>query len=214
MEQWVLACSMLLAAALPSPAIAVCAGDCEDDGEVTVDELIKGVNIALGSSALSDCGAFDSSGDGSVTVDEIIGAVNNALSGCLAPQASPTPSATPTATIGVNVSPDLLGIFSGTGINAFGGGTLSVRLEVKVVGGAVVVVDLNGNVFDNGSSITVMVLSPTTLAFVANSGGRAETLQIGLNPAQISILNGTYANVTTTVPPTGKSIALVLNKQL
>jgi hypothetical protein len=49
---------------------------------VTVDELIKGVNIALGVAAVEDCSAFDTSDDGSVTIDELIAAVNNALTGC------------------------------------------------------------------------------------------------------------------------------------
>jgi hypothetical protein len=49
---------------------------------VTVDELITGVNIALGATPLSACPVFDPSGDGAVTVDEILQAVNNALNGC------------------------------------------------------------------------------------------------------------------------------------
>lgn len=59
-----------------------CVGDCGGDGAVTVDEVITGVNIALGSSPLSSCGAFDSNADAAVTVDEILTGVNNALNGC------------------------------------------------------------------------------------------------------------------------------------
>ena len=59
-----------------------CVGDCNGDHEVTIEELIKGVNIALGALPLSDCPSFDSSGDGTVTVDELIRGVNNALNGC------------------------------------------------------------------------------------------------------------------------------------
>jgi hypothetical protein len=47
-----------------------------------VDELIQGVNIALGTAALETCGAFDANHDGSVTVDELVIAVNKALNGC------------------------------------------------------------------------------------------------------------------------------------
>ena len=61
---------------------AGCVGNCNGDGEVTVDELIKGVNIALGTLPLSDCLSFDANGDGIVTVDEIVKAVNAALNGC------------------------------------------------------------------------------------------------------------------------------------
>jgi hypothetical protein len=63
----------------PSPG---CIGDCNGDGEVTVDELIKGVNLALGTLPLSGCVSFDATGDGTVTVDEIVKAVNAALNGC------------------------------------------------------------------------------------------------------------------------------------
>src|SRR5262245_23495016 len=61
-----------------STALAV-AGDCNGDGTVTVDDLIKGVNIALGNAPVSDCPSFDANHDGVVTVDELIQAVNNAL---------------------------------------------------------------------------------------------------------------------------------------
>lgn len=60
----------------------LCPGDCDGDGAVTVAELIRGVNIALGNAPLGDCPAFDTSGDGSVTVSELIQSVNAALSGC------------------------------------------------------------------------------------------------------------------------------------
>jgi hypothetical protein len=56
-------------------------GDCNGDGAVTVDELITGVNVALGSMPLSSCPSFDGNGDGRVTVDELIEAVNVALTG-------------------------------------------------------------------------------------------------------------------------------------
>ena len=47
-----------------------------------MDELIKGVNIALGSTSVDACASFDASGDGAVTIDELIAAVNRALNGC------------------------------------------------------------------------------------------------------------------------------------
>jgi DNA-binding beta-propeller fold protein YncE len=55
------------------------AGDCNHDGRVTIDELITGVNIALGSSALADCPSFDTDGDAQVSIDELIQAVTAAL---------------------------------------------------------------------------------------------------------------------------------------
>jgi len=63
---------------------ATCVGDCNGDGAVTVDELINGVNIALGSASLAQCPSFDANGDGAVTVDEVVRAVNSGLNGCSA----------------------------------------------------------------------------------------------------------------------------------
>lgn len=59
----------------------VCPGDCNDDGFVTVDEMVRGVNIALGGD-LGRCAAFDTSNDQVVTVDEMVQAVTAALEGC------------------------------------------------------------------------------------------------------------------------------------
>ena len=66
----------------PTPPAASCAGDCNGDGEVTVDEIIKGVNIALGSLPPSACAAADANGDREVTVNELVKSVNAALGGC------------------------------------------------------------------------------------------------------------------------------------
>ncbi len=76
------------ASVTPTPSVAPtpvtrCIGDCNGDGEVTVDELIKGVNIALGSLSFDDCPSFDGNSDGAVTVDELVKAVNAALNGCV-----------------------------------------------------------------------------------------------------------------------------------
>jgi cysteine-rich repeat protein len=93
------AAAVVLAALLslvPAPAAAQCPGDCDGDNRVAINELIVGVNIALGSQPISTCPAFDINGDGSVSIAELILAVNSALNGCSA--MSPTPTATPTAT--------------------------------------------------------------------------------------------------------------------
>jgi fibronectin-binding autotransporter adhesin len=63
----------------PAPA---CTGDCNGDGVVTVNEIIVGVNIALGNSPLSACRRFDADNDGRVMIPELIQAVGNVLSGC------------------------------------------------------------------------------------------------------------------------------------
>ena len=49
---------------------------------MTVDELVKGVSIALGNLTLDQRPAFNCNGNGHVTVDCLIKAVNNALNGC------------------------------------------------------------------------------------------------------------------------------------
>jgi len=59
-----------------------CAGDCNGDDIVTVDEIIDGLNIALGEAPLDDCDAMDANHDLVVTVDEILTALNMALNGC------------------------------------------------------------------------------------------------------------------------------------
>jgi hypothetical protein len=61
-----------------------CRGDCDGDGMVSIDELITGVNIALGNGDVSSCRAFDANKDGQVRIDELVAAVNAALIGCSA----------------------------------------------------------------------------------------------------------------------------------
>lgn len=88
----------------PVRAGAQCTGDCNADGTVAINELITGVNIALGNSPLSTCTAFDVNSDGMVAINELIAAVSNALGGCPSGN-TPTPTvshapatATPTPT--------------------------------------------------------------------------------------------------------------------
>jgi hypothetical protein len=61
---------------------APCVGDCGGGDQVTVDEILTMVNIALGNLNVSACLAGDTNGDNQITVDEILTAVNNALNGC------------------------------------------------------------------------------------------------------------------------------------
>ncbi len=68
-------------AALPDPD-CMCSGDCDGDRSVTVYEVLRGVNIALGAFLLTDCPSFDGDSNGEVTVNELVQAVKNALAGC------------------------------------------------------------------------------------------------------------------------------------
>ncbi len=60
----------------------VCAGDCNGDRMVTVDEVVTGVSIAQDLVAVSSCEAMDINQDGQVTVDELITALNRVLNSC------------------------------------------------------------------------------------------------------------------------------------
>ncbi len=59
-----------------------CTGDCDRSGVVTVDEVVRMVNIALGTLPPMYCLAGDRDGNGQITVDEIVEAVNWLLVGC------------------------------------------------------------------------------------------------------------------------------------
>ena len=65
----------------PTPPPGTCVGDCGGDGQVTINDLILGVNIALGLLPVSDCPAFANMQD-MVTIAQLIQGVNNALNGC------------------------------------------------------------------------------------------------------------------------------------
>lgn len=60
-----------------------CAGDCNEDGRVTIEELVLAVRALLEEQNTESCWQVDYSGDGTVTVDEIVRAVRQALGECL-----------------------------------------------------------------------------------------------------------------------------------
>jgi matrixin len=65
-----------------TPVPGACAGDCNGNGVVSIDEILKGVNIALSAQPVSLCPSFDANHSGTVTVDELLKAVHAALNGC------------------------------------------------------------------------------------------------------------------------------------
>lgn len=94
MRRIILAAGMVMA--LASPGHATCAGDCSGNGEVTVEELLSGVEIALGYGSVGQCGALDVGDYGRISIDELIGAVNGHLTQCSGvPAGTSTPTATP-----------------------------------------------------------------------------------------------------------------------
>ncbi|MBP1684155.1 MAG: repeat-associated core domain protein [Deltaproteobacteria bacterium] len=77
-----------------------CTGDCDASLQVTVNELLAMVHIALGNVTPAACIAGDLNLDGTVTVDEIVIGVSFALNGCPLPIVPPpTPSATVTVAV-------------------------------------------------------------------------------------------------------------------
>jgi len=85
----VLGLAMIAALGSPAAAHGTCAGDCDGNGAVTIEELILAVDAALGPRGAGGCAAADSNNDGQVTIDELIAAVASALNGC---GATPTPT--------------------------------------------------------------------------------------------------------------------------
>jgi DNA-binding beta-propeller fold protein YncE len=77
-----LCAALVLGSAAP---VAACTGDCDGNGEVAVNELLLGVNIALGSQPMAQCPVFDIGGDAQVAINELLTAVKAALEGCPAP---------------------------------------------------------------------------------------------------------------------------------
>ncbi|HSP99981.1 MAG TPA: hypothetical protein VL049_22385 [Candidatus Dormibacteraeota bacterium] len=80
------------------PLTAACVGDCNGDRRVTIDELVRGVDLALGGAGAPTCTALDSNGSGDVQIEELVTAVNAALEGCSGVNnTTPTPTPTPPA---------------------------------------------------------------------------------------------------------------------
>lgn len=156
-----------------------CIGDCDGDGQVTVAEIIVGVNIALGTTAISSCPRFDRDGDTTVSVDEIIVAVQNALNGC-GTSTTPTPpggTATVKPTPTASARPTTPGIANFTisgkvSLAAPNGGGISAA-DDAVVGASV---DRNGNgTIDPGEAVSTIVdgEGEYTLALAVNDGEQA-----------------------------------------
>jgi hypothetical protein len=118
-----LAAAIILGRATIWPGISAagtpadCAGDCNGDLRVAIDELVLGVNIALDRAAAEECTALDTDDNGSITINELVAAVNSALRGC--PDATPmtttptltslpSPTGTPTPTTTPTLMPTLV----------------------------------------------------------------------------------------------------------
>lgn len=58
-----------------------CVGDCDGDGHVTVDELLRVLMIALGASSVDNC-PHGLPGEPIIDVDDLVTIINNMLNGC------------------------------------------------------------------------------------------------------------------------------------
>ena len=61
-----------------------CAGDCNANHEVSIDELVLGVAVALGNEPVDRCLLLDRDGSRMVEINELVAAVAHALNGCAA----------------------------------------------------------------------------------------------------------------------------------
>lgn len=80
----VIAAALAWQLAAAGRAAALCAGDCDGSGEVSINELVTGVNLALNAESDAVCSALDIDDNGQIAINELIAAVANALDGCLA----------------------------------------------------------------------------------------------------------------------------------
>jgi len=72
----------------PGPPETDCAADCDANGAVAIDELVRAVRIALGEAFFVACPAADPNHDLEVAIDELVSGVRGALDGCAAEQQS------------------------------------------------------------------------------------------------------------------------------
>lgn len=73
---------LALVVARPVGALPVCGGDCDGDGRVRVNELVKVVYAILHDQPASACVAADMNENGELAVNEVIVGSNNSLIGC------------------------------------------------------------------------------------------------------------------------------------
>jgi len=138
-----------------------CAGDCDDSHDVTVNELLVLVNIALDSAAVSTCVAGDLNHDGQITIDEILVAVKNALSACPI-VSTPTPTPTPAAGCLSSAAPGTVSVFAPhVGASE---GIAFLNDKLYIAGGAGI------RVLGTDGSSTMLATVPSTVGMVAWNG--------------------------------------------
>jgi hypothetical protein len=71
-----------LAATVACQAAPPCPGDCNDDGQADLDEIIRIINVALGLAELGPCSPADADGNGQLSIDELVAAVASGVTSC------------------------------------------------------------------------------------------------------------------------------------
>lgn len=178
--------------AQPLPA---CIGDCNLDGLVGVDDLLVGLQIALGTTPVSSCPTLDRNADHTVSVDELLATVDAVASGCVPPPPTPTP---PLSVCGDLVGPvpqlcDFQIIpnpvpLTGTFQFAFGLADLEGDIDTICLGIASQGVEpglLCGSVDPAGVTINVMVQLPAVPNMLA-VGDYTAALQVGDQAGHLS----------------------------
>ncbi len=132
-------CALLLL--VPAVVRAGTAGDCGADADVTIDDLVIGVNNALGCAPANHRPSFDADGDRPVTVESLMRGVNKALGGCaisntVAADALPTPTATPELNTATEICSG--GEIDGIVTNSVNSNVLTAPLESTAVFGTLV----------------------------------------------------------------------------
>lgn len=62
--------------------VSACVGDCNEDGAVTIDELVLCADIALRARPVGLCPGADANEDEKIGIDEVVQAVDNTLHAC------------------------------------------------------------------------------------------------------------------------------------
>jgi hypothetical protein len=61
---------------------SACSGDCDNNQEVSVGEVVTMANITLETEDYSQCERGDADGDGVIRINDIVIGVDHALHGC------------------------------------------------------------------------------------------------------------------------------------
>jgi len=189
---WAFAAALVsLLAFAAAPVHAACIGDCDADGAVAVNEIITGVNIALGNSGIDACPVFDTDATGTVEIYELIIAVGNLLNGCTAGPPSKASKSSPIAVspdgslvVTANIDTDTISIFT------VGAGGLIAKVKEVAVGHEPRSVAMLSNkpwvYVANTLSGTVQVISLLDYSTIA-------TIPVGTEPwAVVAAANGLY----------------------